>query len=63
MGMQFTVRMPDEYDEKIALLADKMALKKSDIARPALKQFLEEHLGRDQSTPFQKEWWTVWDGP
>ncbi len=52
--MQFTVRMTDEYDEKIALLADKMALKKSDIARLALKQFLEENLGRDQSTPFQK---------
>lgn len=52
--MQFTVRMPDEYDEKIAMLADKMGLKKSDIARLALKQFVEENLGRDQDTPFQK---------
>lgn len=52
--MQFTVRMPDEYGEKIVMLADKMGLKKSDIARLALKQFVEENLGRDQSTPFQK---------
>ncbi|MBE9581936.1 MAG: hypothetical protein IMF18_09990 [Proteobacteria bacterium] len=52
--MQFTVRMPNEYGEKIAMLADKMGLKKSDIARLALKQFVEENLDRDQSTPFQK---------
>ena len=35
--MQFTVRMPDEYKRKIDILAEKMGLKRSDIARMALK--------------------------
>ena len=52
--MQLTVRMPDEYGEKIVALAEKMGLKKADIARLALKQFVEENLDRDQSTPYQK---------
>ena len=46
--MQLTIRMPDEYGEKIAALARKMGLKKSDIARLALKQFIEENLGEKQ---------------
>ena len=47
--MQFTIRMPDEYGEKIALLAEKMGLKKSDIARIALKKFVEIS---DQHVPY-----------
>jgi len=46
--------MPDEYGEKIKALAEKMGLKKSDIARLALKQFVEESLSNDESTPYQK---------
>ena len=52
--MQFTVRLPDEYSGKIALLSKKLGLKQSDIARMALKQFVEENLAKNQSTPFQK---------
>ncbi len=52
--MQLTVRMPDEYEEKIALLAKRMGLKRSDIVRMALKQFVEENLETDQRTPFQR---------
>jgi antitoxin component of RelBE/YafQ-DinJ toxin-antitoxin module len=52
--MQLTVRMPDEYSEKIAVLAEKMGLKRSDIARLALKQFIDENLDNNQSTPYQK---------
>lgn len=52
--MQFTIRMPEEYGEKIEGLAKKMGLKKSDIARIALKQFIEENLNKDQSPPYQK---------
>jgi ribosome-binding protein aMBF1 (putative translation factor) len=46
MGMQLTVRVPDEYGEKIAVLAEMMGLKKSDIARLAMKQFIDENLNR-----------------
>ena len=52
--MQFTVRLPDEYGEKINILAKKMGLKKSDIARLALKNFVEENLSSDQKVPFLK---------
>ncbi|UCF84163.1 MAG: CopG family transcriptional regulator [Desulfobacteraceae bacterium] len=52
--MQLTVRMPDEYGEKIAVLAEKMGLKRSDIARLALKQFVDENLDNTQTTPYQK---------
>ena len=52
--MQFTIRVPDEYGQKIAVLAEKMGLKKSDIARLALKQFLEQNLTEKQSTPYEK---------
>ncbi|MDY7033146.1 MAG: hypothetical protein SVY10_14720 [Thermodesulfobacteriota bacterium] len=52
--MQFTIRMPDEYGEKIASLAHEMGLKKSDIAWMALKQFLDEKCGTSKSKPFRK---------
>ncbi|MFC1857665.1 hypothetical protein ACFL9U_06495 [Thermodesulfobacteriota bacterium] len=52
--MQFTVRLPDEYSGKIALLSKKLGLKQSDIARMALKQFVEENLDKNRSSPFQK---------
>ena len=52
--MQFTIRMPDEYEDKIAALARRMGLKKSDIARLALKQFLDENLQESEAAPFEK---------
>lgn len=52
--MQFTIRMPDDYGEKVTALAKKMGLKKSDIARLALKQFVDGNLDNDQGTPYQK---------
>ena len=52
--MQLTVRMPDEYGEKIAVLAKKIGLKRSDIACLALKQFVDENLDYNQSTHYQK---------
>ena len=35
--MQLTVRVPNEYGEKIVVLAEMMGLKKSDIARLGIK--------------------------
>jgi antitoxin component of RelBE/YafQ-DinJ toxin-antitoxin module len=53
-GMQLTVRIPDEYKKKVAVVTQKLGLKRSDIVRLALKQFIEENLKADQRTPFQK---------
>lgn len=52
--MQLTVRMSDEYNEKIVLLAKKMGLKRSDIVRIAIKEFIEERLPADQKKPYEK---------
>ncbi len=52
--MQLTIRMPDEYKEKIAALAEMMGLKKSDVARMALKTFIEENLDSSPRKPYEK---------
>jgi len=40
--MQMTIRMPDEYKFRIEEISEKTGLKKSDIARMAIKKFLED---------------------
>jgi metal-responsive CopG/Arc/MetJ family transcriptional regulator len=52
--MQLTVRIPDDYTEKLDKVTKKMGLKRSDIIRLALKQFLQESYEKDNRTPFQK---------
>jgi Arc/MetJ-type ribon-helix-helix transcriptional regulator len=37
-----TIRLPDEYRDKIQEVAEKTGLKKSDIARLALRRFLDD---------------------
>jgi predicted transcriptional regulator len=52
--MQLTIRMPQDYKEKIEILAERMGLKKSDIARLALKDFIDGNLGADDKAPYDK---------
>ena len=52
--MQLTIRMNDEYKGKIEMLAKEMGLKKSDIARLALKRFIEENIDNEQASPYQR---------
>lgn len=40
--MQMTIRVPDEYKARIEEIASKTGLKKSDIARLAIRRFLED---------------------
>ncbi|MBW1669189.1 MAG: CopG family transcriptional regulator [Deltaproteobacteria bacterium] len=54
MAVQLTIRMPDEYKGKIEGLAKRMGLKKSDVARLALKQFIEENVGNDRKVPYAR---------
>jgi hypothetical protein len=46
--------MPDEYGEKIEALANSMGLKKSDIARLAVRQFIDQNLGVEETTPYDR---------
>ncbi len=50
--MQLSIRIPDEYGSKLAVLAEQMRLKKTDILRLALKQFVDENLTDD--APYEK---------
>ena len=52
--MQLTIRMPDEYDEKINRIAQMMGLKKSDIARLAIKEYIAKNEGGGPKKPYQK---------
>ncbi len=52
--MQLTVRIPDDYTDKLDRLTKKTGLKRSNIIRIALKQFFEEGSEKDDRTPFQK---------
>ena len=52
--MQLTVRVSEEYTQKLNLLSKKMGLKRSDVVRLALKQFLDENSEGIDQPPFQK---------
>ncbi len=47
--MQITIRMPDEYGKKLKQLSKETGLRRSDIIRLAMKQFLEgDPEGKDR---------------
>jgi metal-responsive CopG/Arc/MetJ family transcriptional regulator len=52
--MQITIRLPDEYGEKINRIAQSMGLKKSDIARLAIKEYIRKNEIAVRTTPYQK---------
>jgi len=52
--MQLTIRIPDEYKKKIEILSENMGLRRSDIARLALRKFIDENLSHEQATPYNK---------
>jgi metal-responsive CopG/Arc/MetJ family transcriptional regulator len=54
VNMQLTVRMPDDYTEKLNSLSKKMGLKRSDVVRLALKRFLDENNEEIHQLPFEK---------
>ncbi len=51
---QLTIRMPKEHLLKINQLAEKMGLKRSDIARLAIKHFIEGCGSNDAKAPYDK---------
>jgi antitoxin component of RelBE/YafQ-DinJ toxin-antitoxin module len=53
--MQITIRMPDEHYTQIEKIARQMGLKKSDITRLAIKQFIEtNNIPQSAATPYAK---------
>ena len=52
--MQMTIRIPDEFGKKVTRIGEKMGLKRSDVFRLAIKQFIEENGEHDDKSPFVK---------
>lgn len=46
--MQMTIRLPEEYRNRIQEVSQKTGLRKSDIARLALRKFLEDFDAQGQ---------------
>jgi metal-responsive CopG/Arc/MetJ family transcriptional regulator len=52
--MQVTVRIPDEYGKKMDELGRKTGLKRSDIVRMAVKEFVDEKAASSEVSPSRK---------
>ncbi len=52
--MQLTVRMPDEYKKKVEVISKRLGLKKSDVVRLAVKQFIEDNMKMDDRPPYER---------
>jgi metal-responsive CopG/Arc/MetJ family transcriptional regulator len=52
--MQLTIRMPNDYTEKLNSLSKKMGLKRSDVVRLAIRQFLDENSEETDHDPYEK---------
>ena len=51
---QLTIRMPEKFIIKIEQIAKASGLKKSDITRMAIRKFLEEYSGDENTDLFSK---------
>lgn len=54
MQSQLTVRLSNDLDEGLSVLAKKLRLKRSDIVRMALERFLEEFEVKEEEKPYEK---------
>jgi len=54
MASQLTVRLPDDLDREVAKAARRLRLKRSDIVRLALVQYLREPNIREDQAPYER---------
>lgn len=54
MKAQLTVRIPDELEQELSALADKLRLKRSDVVRLALEKFVAESRSAADERPYDK---------
>jgi metal-responsive CopG/Arc/MetJ family transcriptional regulator len=54
MPSQVTVRLPEDLDREVTEAARRLRLRRSDIVRLALVQYLREPLAREDLTPYGK---------
>ncbi len=54
MKAQLTIRVPDDLNQEISSLAEKLRLKRSDVARMALEQFAKEFRTESENRPYDR---------
>jgi metal-responsive CopG/Arc/MetJ family transcriptional regulator len=54
MNSQLTVRLPDDLEKGISMLAKKLHLKRADIVRMALEKFVKQAEGEEESSPYDR---------
>lgn len=54
MNSQLTVRLPDTLEKNISSLAKKLHLKRADIVRMALENFVKQAEGDEESSPYDR---------
>jgi len=54
MNSQLTVRLPDNLEKELSLIARKLQLKRSDIVRMALERFVKQAEGEEENSPYEK---------
>ena len=54
MNSQLTVRLPDNLDKNIFMIAKKLHLKRSDIVRMALEKFVNEVEEDAEGSPYDR---------
>jgi len=54
MNSQLTVRLPDNLEKELSLIARKLQLKRSDIVRMALERFVKQAEGEEETSPYEK---------
>jgi hypothetical protein len=54
MNSQLTVRLPDNLERDISMLANKLHLKRADVVRMALEIFVKQTAGEEKSSPYDR---------
>jgi hypothetical protein len=54
MKSQLTVRLPDDLEKDISILAERLHLKRADIVRMALDRFVKQAEGEEESSPYDR---------
>ena len=54
MNAQLTVRLPDDLEKDISMLARKLHLKRADIVRMALERFIKQAEAEEEGSPYDR---------
>lgn len=54
MNSQLTVRLPDNLEKDISMLAKKLHLKRADVVRMALEIFVKQTAGEEKGSPYDR---------